>query len=390
MLYKKKIKILRIIPSLNPKYGGPSQATIYSSNILQKKGIKVDILTCDNKKEVFFRSSKIKIINKGPSLLGTYWFSLKLFFWLKRNKKKYDAFIVHGIWHFNTLMARLLIKKKYYVFLHGQLDPFFKNDFIKLIKKKIYWFLFEKNNLLNAKSILLTSKGEMQTLKNTFVNTDKIIKNIVGYGIVKSKFNKKKAINIFYKKFPNFKNKKFLLFLGRFHEKKGCDILIKALNKLSKKNIKINVFLAGPDVKFKNKLQILSKNYGLENNVFWSDIIVGDLKWGAISASSGMVLASHGENFGVSLAESLSCSKPVLTTYKVNIYKEILKYKAGLVSKNKVNDFAKILEEFNNSNKSILKQFSKNSYNCFNQNFNLDSKNNGLVKFLKNQKNNFN
>ena len=150
---KKKVNILRIISTLNPKYGGPSRAIIDSSIVLQKKGIKVDILTCDNEKEVFFKSKKIKIINKGPSLLGTYWFSLKLFFWLKRNEAKYDTFIVHGIWQFKTLMARLLIKKKYYVFLHGQLDPFFKNDLIKLIKKKIYWFLFERNNLLNAKSI---------------------------------------------------------------------------------------------------------------------------------------------------------------------------------------------------------------------------------------------
>ena len=48
----------------------------------------------------------------GPSLLGTYWFSFKLFYWLKNNRENYDAFIIHGIWQFNTLMAKLLLKKK--------------------------------------------------------------------------------------------------------------------------------------------------------------------------------------------------------------------------------------------------------------------------------------
>ena len=33
-----------------------------------------------------------------------------------------------------------------------------------------------------------------------------------------------------------------------------------------------------------------------------------------------MLLASHGENFGVSLVESLSMSRPVITTNKVNIF----------------------------------------------------------------------
>ena len=61
-----------------------------------------------------------------------------------------------------------------------------------------------------------------------------------------------------------------------------------------------------------------------------------------------MVLPSHGENFGVALVESLSCSKPVLTTNKVNIYKEILKFNAGFISKNEINSFAKILIRFEN------------------------------------------
>ena len=65
-----------------------------------------------------------------------------------------------------------------------------------------------------------------------------------------------------------------------------------------------------------------------------------------------MVLASHGENFGLSLAESL-CSKPVLITNKVNIYKSIIKFNSGLVAKDNVKDFACILKEFNKFNKKI-------------------------------------
>ena len=90
-----------------------------------------------------------------------------------------------------------------------------------------------------------------------------------------------------------------------------------------------------------------------------------NLKWGAISASIGMVLPSHGENFGVALVESLSCSKPVLTTNKVNIYNDILNFNAGFISKDNINSFAKILKKYNNLNSADLKKLSNNSLNCF-------------------------
>jgi len=382
---KNKIKILRIIHSLNPAYGGPQNAILGSSIALSKKGFKVDIITSDNKKSNFPNSKKLKIFNIGPGI-GEYGFNIKLFFWLLSNRKKYDLFIVHGLWSFYTLVSRFLLYKRYFVFTHGQLDPFFSLNFIKKIKKQIYWFLIEKRNLQSSKSLLLTTNEEKKQLSNTYVNTKNIQKKVVGYGIIKTPFNKKKVNTLFFKKFPALKNNKFLLFLGRFHEKKGCDILIKALHILKKKDININILLAGPNNEYKKKIISLSNNHDLKKNIFWADTIIGDLKWGAINESSAMVLPSHGENFGVSLVEAMSCSKPVLTTSKVNIYKDILDCNAGFVSKDNSKNFSEIIEKFINLNKKKNKELSVNSLKCFNKNFNLNSKNNNLAIFLKNQK----
>ena len=384
-MYKKKIKILRIISTLNPKYGGPSKAIIDSSLVLSQKGFQVDILTCDRKTEIFFKSKRIKIINKGPSLFGTYWFNPKLFFWLKTNKNKYDSFIIHGIWQFKTLMARLLIKKKYYVFLHGQLDPFFETNFFKLIKKKFYWFLFEKQNLINAKSILLTSKGEMQTLSKTFVDTNNIKKKIVKYGIIEPKFRKQELKRKFYRKFQQLKNKDFFLFLGRFHEKKGCEIIIEAVKKLGK-NFNDLILMAGPleNNAYERKIINLLRKYNLDKKIIISDAIFNDLKWAAIQESKAMLLPSHGENFGVSLVESMCCRKPVLTTNKVNISKEILRFKAGYISNDDVNSFKRIIKNFNSLNKSKIKKMSQNAHLCFKTNFNLNSDKDSLYNLIKN------
>ena len=193
-MYLKK-KVLRIIHTLDPKLGGPVRSIIDSSLVLSKQGLKIDILTSDPKNSNFYRSRKITIINKGPTV-GKYNFNIKLFLWVLHNRHKYDAFIIHGIWQFHTLLARLLLKKKYFVFTHGQLDPFFetniRQNFFKKIYKKIYWFLIEKRNLLFANSILLTSLGEKESLKNSYVNTKGIKKKIIRYGIIKPIVNKKK------------------------------------------------------------------------------------------------------------------------------------------------------------------------------------------------------
>ena len=127
---KKKIKILRIITSLNPKFGGPPVAIIDSSKALQKNGFEVDIITSDEPNSKYVSEKNLKIMNLGPSF-GNYNFNLKLLFWLHKNHYKYDKFIIHGIWQFNTLLSRIILKQGYFVFLHGQLDNFFDRIFKK-------------------------------------------------------------------------------------------------------------------------------------------------------------------------------------------------------------------------------------------------------------------
>jgi glycosyltransferase involved in cell wall biosynthesis len=381
---KKRIRILRIIHSLNPIYGGPQNAIIDNSLSLIQNGIEVDILTSDNENYQLKKKNNIKIFNKGPSL-NEYGLNFKLFYWLFKNKKNYDFFIIHGIWSFYTLIARIILKKRFFVFTHGQLDPFFSLNFLKKIKKKLYWFLIEKNNLIASRSLFLTSDLEKKLITRTYVNTSGLKKIVVNYGISKPTFNKKQALKVFNKRFPTLKSKNFLLFLGRFHEKKGCEILIQALKKLKEKKVIINIMFAGPNNKYKDDLKNIAKSFELDKQIIWSDIISNELKWGAITASKGMVLSSHGENFGVSLIESLSCGKPVLTTYKVNIYPTILKKKCGFISKNNINDFSKILLKFNDLNIANYQILSNNSIKCFNDNFSLDKKNDYFSNFLKKQ-----
>lgn len=380
---KKKVKILRILRTLNPKYGGPSSATIDSSLALSKQNFKIDIATSDSKNSSFFKSKNIKIFNLGPAV-GDFGFNIKLLFWLNKNKKKYDKFIIHGLWHFNTLLARLIIKKNYYVFTHGQLDPFFSTQFLKKIKKKIYWYFVERKNLLKAESILLTSENEKKSLTKTYVDTIGINKKVVDYGILYPKIDLNISKKLFFKKFSYLKNKEFFLYLGRFHQKKGCEILIKSIKKIIDKNINIKVLMVGPSNEYRKNLIKLSNSLNLKDTIFWSDHLSYNLKWGAILNSQAMLLSSHGENFGVSLVESLSMGRPVITTNKVNIYRYIENANAGLVARNNINSFSTEIEKFLLMKNKFKKKMRINSFKCFNKYFNLRYNQKKFISILKN------
>jgi glycosyltransferase involved in cell wall biosynthesis len=60
-------------------------------------------------------------------------------------------------------------------------------------------------------------------------------------------------------------------------------------------------------------------------------MLTGDLKWGVFRCAELFSLPSHQENFGVAVAEALSCGRPVLLSDKVNIHPWILEAGAGMV-----------------------------------------------------------
>ena len=62
---KKKIKILRIISSLDPKFGGPARGIIETSKQLIHNGLKTNINTLKK-----FNYSKIKIHNISHFLIN--------------------------------------------------------------------------------------------------------------------------------------------------------------------------------------------------------------------------------------------------------------------------------------------------------------------------------
>ena len=140
--------------------------------------------------------------------------------------------------------------------------------------------------------------------------------------------------------------------------------------------------MIGPHSYEKVKLKNLSNEYKLNDKIFWSKEITNDLKWIIMKKAQAMVLSSRGENFGVSLVESLSVGTPVITTSKVNIQNIIKKSNCGYIGNTNEKDFTKKMLKFINLSKYEKKKLKTNSLVCFNKYFNLKFNMNNFINTL--------
>ena len=260
--------------------------------------------------------------------------SSSIFVGVNEDYKGSDMIIAHGLWQWPGVKAWNFFRKyqtPYMVFPHGMLDPWFKKFYpIKHFKKQIYWYWKQQKILEDAYKVCFTTEEERVLAQNTF-KPYRANEIITGLGVSDPPQRKDSQLNAIYSVYPEFRNKKVLLYLGRFHPKKGVDLLINSFLKQSKKNDIL--LLAGPLDNTDPHLKYLKeRTHNNSNKIVWSGMLKGDLKWGALRMADALILPSHQENFGMVIAEALSVETPVFLTNKVNLWREVLDSGAGIVS----------------------------------------------------------
>jgi len=156
---------------------------------------------------------------------------------------------------------------------------------------------------------------------------------VVGYGIAPDARATTADGSAFLRAHPALAGRRLLLFMGRLHPKKGCDLLVDAFAAAAREHPELHLVMAGPDpVGWQADLARRAAFLGVADRVCFPGMLTGDLKWAAFHAADALVLPSHQENFGVVVAEALACGLPVLLSQRVNIWREVLQSGAGLAA----------------------------------------------------------
>ena len=328
------LHILHVIGSLSPADGGPPEAVRQFAKTYVEMGDSLEVLCQDEPDSPWLRSFPCPVHALGQRWLGRFGLSPRLWRWLHADAAKFDVIIMNGIWIFPNLAVRSAARRAhipYCVFPHGGLDPWFNRKYpLKHIKKLLYW-PFQYRVLRDAHSVLFTTVTERDLAATSF-RPNLWNGRSVPYGISEPEGDPALQIETFLNSVPLLRGRRYLLFLGRLHEKKGCDLLLKAFAQVAPLVLGCDLVMAGPDqVGLQAKLQHLAAERGISARVHWPGMLTGDRKWGALRAADAFILPSHQENFGISLVESLAAGRPVLISDQVNIWPDVQADGAALV-----------------------------------------------------------
>jgi glycosyltransferase involved in cell wall biosynthesis len=338
----------------------------------------------DDSNAIFLGNDNFKINTIGAAR-GPWQSNKDLIPWLVTNLARFDAVIVHGLWLYHTYAvhkALKILKKdknnkqnipKMFVMPHGMLDPYFQKAQgrkLKAIRNWLYWKLVEGKILNEADGVLFTCEEELRLARETFQPYHPKQEINIGYGISQPPAFNFEMQHDFFELCPQVVNNPYILFLSRIHEKKGVDLLISAYKSLlteSNKTIIPKLVIAGPGLEtpFGKEMRQLGKGY--EDLILFPGMLTGSKKWGAIYGCDAFVLPSHQENFGISVAEALACSKPVLISNQVNIWREM--DGGAIVSSDTFEGTKSMLNQWLSMDTAHKQVMAQKAYNAYERNF---------------------
>ncbi len=389
------LKILQIVQTLDPRVGGVAPAVLALSRGLSRRGQKVDIVTLDNPPPVagFADASVHRDIAEtnltfhalGPGLTN-YRYSGTLTKWLRQHGNDYDRVIVNGLWQYLSFAAWRRFggtATPYYVFPHGMLDPWFKTTFpLKHLKKWLYWPWADYRVLRDATAVVFTSEEERLQARRSFW-LYRCHERVSPLGIETPRPVSLQAKEAFLTRYPALRNRKVLLFLGRLHPKKGCDLLIDAVSRFTKTAKTISLVLAGPDqIGWERELRARAARLGIASHIVFTGMLQGELKQAALTSADAFILPSHQENFGMSVVEALAAGLPVLISDRVNIWREVVEDDAGYVENDDLAGTTRLIERWINASPAESETMRTKAQECFARRFEIGHATDSLLSIL--------
>jgi glycosyltransferase involved in cell wall biosynthesis len=373
-----KRSILHLIRILDPATGGPVEYLKQLAAVHTHMGVEVGILTLDRSDPGWLRDLAATVIECGPGR-GTYGFDPQLKAKLTELAGAFEAMVVHGLWQYHGLCASRVAAKlgtPYYVFPHGMLDPWFKKSYpLKHLKKQLYWTLAERKVLEQARAVLFTTEKEARLAESTFWPKGNYRPRILPLGVPPAPSDTGAVRDAFLQKFPHLRNRRFLLFLGRLHPKKGCDFLVKAFAEIRPP---VDLVLAGPGANPQYTAEL--KRFAEDLPITFTDLIGGAVKSGALACAEALILPSHQENFGLVVAEALSFGTPVLLSEQVNISEEVKLFGAGFVEPDTLAGTRRLIERWLEHGNPAMRVAA---LNCFHHRFNIEQSAQKLLEIIK-------
>ena len=293
------MKILSFISSLDLNGGGPSRSVPMLVKGLAELGVDVTLMTIRstnmNIHALEGTTAKLKVLE--PS------FSRKeIAQYLK--SEKFNLIQIQSMWDWPYHKVMVEARKlgiPYIVTPRGMLEPWSLSQ--KKWKKKLAWWLYQRNDVQKSVCVFTTAKMEADHVGNLGITTRKAV---IPNGIETDSYPCKTSIDVVNKQ---------VLFLSRVHVKKGIEILFDAWKRIHSEFADWQLFVVGNgEDEYIQSLENRLERLGLKDSIRILPPVFGNDKTRIYQESALFCLPSFSENFGLVIAEAMSCGTPVITT----------------------------------------------------------------------------
>jgi len=161
-------------------------------------------------------------------------------------------------------------------------------------------------------------------------------------------------------KFPETKDRRWVVFMSRLHPKKGIDLLLRAWARqkevtspeggesfglLDSSSLGPVLILAGSDlIGYRKDVEKMVRELGAQDSVVITGEVQGEMKDALLANAEVFVLPSYSENFGIVVAEAMAWGRPVIASTGTP-WQEVAEVGAGWWIKPEEDTLAKALAE---------------------------------------------
>jgi len=333
------MKVLQLVSRVDEEADGVASAVLDLTSNMQNEGYGVNLACATPKNNRMLPSG---VLTANSTNLLRWDLNWGLISKLKTFSNEFDIIHNHGLWNPVNIAAGYLIPRhgcKLVCSPHGTLTEWAMNHSAR--KKKILWPL-QRQVLENASLIHVTSQSEYLDVRRLGFKNPIALINL---GISLPHFVEVKPCS----------NSKTLLFLSRIHEKKGVDNLLRSWKEIQEQFPCWSLKIVGKgDESYVDNVKCLAKKLGLERVQFCGPVYGVD-KINLYKSSDLFILPTFSENFGIVVAEALSCSVPVVVG-KGAPWEDVIKNNCGWWVDNSVEALVKILQKAMRLDNTVLSE----------------------------------
>ena len=348
------MKILHVLETLSPSYGGPVSVLLALAAAQKRVGHQVTIAAtnADHPRGIY-REPGWDALGEGgvsvyyaPVQFAPLRFSRQLGAYLKRAISEFDIVHIHGLYRFPSTYAAWQARRQgapYIIRPHGALDPYLydRSSTGRLRFKRLYERWFDLPNLHAAGAIHYTAEDERERAAFLKLSAPSFV---VPNGLDWERYRTLPARGALRARW-GLDESPMVLFLGRLHFKKGLDLLIPAFDTLRRHVPDVQLVIAGPENDdYGQQVRGWVHERDLQAAVHFVGPLHGADVVQAYVDADVFALPSYTENFGMTVVEALACELPVVISDQVNIHAEISSAGAGLVTRCDAGEVAQALE----------------------------------------------